>query len=361
MLNKKFAAALAAVLTLTLSGCSSSGEEVNKRTFVQIMGLEKQADYYNVSLQFYKPESSDGNPDISKANSDSVTGRGTTITEALTDAELKTGKSVFTGHTKLLVLGDGLGDPSDELSVLYGNSAYGNVSPSCPVAYSKVPSAITETFMTEGLFSADRLIGKMESAVNNGRAFYTSVASLAESTEVSEAAAILPVIYAENENVYFSGGAFTDKNGIHGNLPESELYGMIILRNDFPDRCEINVPVTVNSITASASIVKAKCRKTAVYNEGRLEISAEICADIRINENTHGLDNERLVRAVSEKIKDSVVSAYSTAVWYNSCDIYGINKAVRRDCHEIYDELSADDSNILRNSILNVKIMAKEV
>lgn len=355
---KKLTAAL--VFTLFLSGCSV-GEEVNKRAFVQVIGIEKTADNYNVSLQFYKPESSDGNPDISKANSDSANGRGTTVTEALSDAELKTGKSLFTGHTKLLILGGGLDDPSDELAVLYSNSAFGSVSPSCPVVYSDTPSAVTDTFMTEGLFSADRLISIMDSAVNSGKAFYTSVASIAESTGLTGSAAVLPTVYAEKENVYFSGGIFTDRYGTHGTIPESELYGMIILKDIFPDDTEITVPVSINGSPAAASVTASECKKNASFKNGRLEINAVIHADIHITENSRHLDEERLVRKVCENIKDAVISAYSTAVWYNNCDVYDINKVVRRDCPEIYDELLSEDSSVLRDSVLNVKILARKV
>ncbi|MBQ8827020.1 MAG: hypothetical protein IJ007_08005 [Oscillospiraceae bacterium] len=339
-----------------LSGCFG-GREVNKRSFVQIIAVERNDEIYSVGLQLFKSESSDGNPDISKANSASVSGRGITVSEALADAELKAGEELFIGHTKLLVLGDGLKDPSDEIEALYGE----NLSPSCPVVYSRVPSEITDTMLTEGIFSAEKIISTMETYVNSGKCVYTAAAEISEAAGVTDSAFPLPAVYSDGKELYFSGAVLGNSQGIHGSIPESDMNGMVILSDSFPKDGRINISSEINGVTAAAEIVEAKCVKKASNDGGRLVIDAEIRLKIRVNDNGHKTDEKRIGNAVCENIKDAVISAFSTAVWYNGCDIFGIGKLVRRDCSEMAEAVADPESGVLKDSVLNVSVYGESV
>ena len=341
---------------LLLSGCFG-GREVNKRSFVQIIAVERSGDMYNVGLQLFKSESSDGNPDISKANSASVSGRGITVSEALAQAELKAGKELFIGHTKLLVLGDGLKDPSDEIEVLYGE----NLSPSCPVVYSREPSEITDTMLKDGIFSAEKIIGTMETYVKSGRCIYTSAAEISEAARVTKSAFPLPSVYSEGGELYFSGAVLGNSSGIRGNIPESEMNGIVFLSDSFPDDGRISISSEINGTAVSAEIVDAECVKKASNDGGRLVIDAEIKLKIKVNDNGHGTDEKRIGNAVCENVKDSVISAFSTAVWYNGCDIFSIGKLVRRDCGELTDAAVSQESALLKDSMLNVSVYGENV
>lgn len=354
-MKKKGAAAFMTAAAIALSGCFG-GREVNKRSFVQIIGLEKSSGLYNLSLQLFKPESSDGRPDITKANSSSVTGRGATIGEAFAQAEMKAGKSLFTGHAKLLILGDGLNDPSDELEVLYDE----NLSSSCPVVYSRKPSEITEALPEEGMFSAERILNIMETYVCAGKSVYTSAAELSEAAEVTESGFALPVIYADGKEVYFSGAALGSGGGLHGTVPESSQEGMILLMDAFPDNGRITVPVEINGMTVSAEIIDACCKKSVSYSDGQLSVEADIKLEIRTDDSSV-FDEKQTGTAVCEKVKDSVVDAFSAAVWENGCDIFGITKLVRRDCPELYEAVTDSGSGILKDCRLNVKVHGRNV
>lgn len=355
MLKKIFCVMFFVCAALTLSGCFG-GLEVNDRAFVQLMGLERKDEVYMVSLQIYKSESGSPDPDVSKANSVTVNGSGATISAALSDAELSLGKKLFLGHIKLLVIGEGIENPSDELALFLD----GSVSPSCPVAYSDDPQAAVGTLLEDGTFSAEQLLKLMETAASQGKTVYTSVADVASKTGIADSAAALPCIVSDGETIKFRGMTFARKNGTAGFLAEEDVQGVKLLTNAFECGDRITVPVTAGENRATAYITGSKsCLKTE-YSEGKLKVYADVCIKIKTEENPFGANEKLIEAAVRESVKDTCISAFSTAVWYNSCDVFDIKKLVRRDCPDFYGEYCKNDEKYLRESVLTVNIVSHE-
>lgn len=340
---------------LTMSGCFG-GLEVNDRAFVQLMGLERRDDIYMVSLQIYKSESGSSDPDVSKANSISVNSSGATVSAALSNAELTLGKKLFLGHIKLLVIGEGVENPSDELALFLD----GSVSPSCPVAYSDNPQAVAETLLEDGTFSAEQLLKLMQTAASQGKTVYTSVADVASKTGISDSAAALPCIFSDGKNLYFQGLTFARKNGTAGYLGTEDVQGVKLLTNAFECGDRITVPITAGENRATAYITESKsCLKTE-YADGKLRVIADVCIKIKTEENPFAANEKLIEAAVRESVKDTCISAFSTTVWYNSCDIFDIKKLVRRDCPDFYGEYCKNDERYLRESVLTVNIVSHE-
>lgn len=351
---RKFVTIASCLLTaIFMTGCFG-GMEVNDRAFVQLMGLENRDGVYMVSLQIYKSESGSDQADVSKANSVTVSGEGATVSSALADAELKTGRKLFLGHIKALIIGSGIRNPSDELALFTD----GRVSPSCPVVYSDDPASAAGTLLEEGTFSAEQFLNIMSAYASQGKAVYASLAEVASQTGVMDCGTALPCVFAdENEkSVSFDGLVFADRNGTFGHLSDEDVPGVKLLKNQFEAGDEITVPVSVNGRNASVIITGAKtCMKTD-FSDGQLEVTADIHIKIRTAENPYGIIDKTIERSVRETVRDYCTSAFSTAVWYNSCDIFGIKRLVRRDCPEFYQEYCSDSRRYLSESILTVNV-----
>ncbi|MGN0674338.1 MAG: Ger(x)C family spore germination C-terminal domain-containing protein [Oscillospiraceae bacterium] len=336
---------------LFFTGCFG-GTEVGERAFVQLMGLEREDDVYMVSLQIYESESSDAEPDVSKANSSAAYGSGATIHAALSDAEASLGKKLFLGHIKMLVIGSGIKNPADELSLFLD----GSVSPSCPMAYSDDPAAVIETLPEEGTFSAEHIMSLMSGEAAHGKTIYTSVAEMAASTGALNCAAALPVISSDGESIRFDGLTFVRKNGTAGTLSEEDTIGAKLLLDMFENGDRITLSITNKGRNASVFITGAKTCLKAGIKDGRLNVNADIRLKTVTAEDPYGIGSALIEQAVCENIRDSCISAFSSAVWYNSCDIFGIKKLVRRDCPEFYGEYCLNESAFLADSLLNVRI-----
>lgn len=342
-------------IALTLSGCFG-GLEVNDRAFVQLMGIEHTDEVYIVSLQIYKSESGTPDPDVSKANSVTVNGSGATIQAALSDAEISLGKKLFLGHIKMLIIGSGIENPADELSLFLD----GSVSPSCPVAYSDNPQAAAETLLEDGTFSAEQLLKLMETSASQGRTLYTSVADIASKTGIENTAAALPCIVSDGETIHFQGMTFARRNGTAGCLAEEDVQGVKLLTDSFEKGDRITVPIIAGEDLSTAYITDSKaCLKTELTDDGKLRVCADVCIKIKTDENPFGSNKKIIEAAVRESVKDTCISAFSTAVWYNSCDIFDIKKLIRRDCPDFYGEYCENEEKYLRESILTVNVVSR--
>lgn len=340
-----------------MTGCFG-GTEVNDRAFVQLMGLDERDGIYMVSLQVYRSESGSPEPDTSKANSTAVSGRGYTISEALADAETKTGKRLFLGHIKMLIIGRGINSPSDELSLFTD----GSISPSCPVVYSDDPAEAAETLPEEGAFSAEQFLNIMSASAAQGKTVYTSAADVVSHTGEQGCGAAIPVISAnrKEKRIEFDGLVLADQRGISGSIPEDDVIGVKLLKDEFEKDDRITVPVSVNGRQAAVFITDADTKLRTDFRNGRLVVSADICIKTKTAENPYGIINETLEKAVAESIRNSCERAFSETVRSSSCDIFGIKKLVRKYCPEYYKEYCSSPGKYLSDSIFAIKIRSEK-
>lgn len=349
--NKAYLLLMCIIPLFAMTGCFG-GMEVNDRAFVQLMGLERSDDVYMVTLQVYKSESGSADPDVSKANSFAVTGEGATVTAAIADAELSLGKRAFLGHIKLMIIGNGIENPADELSLFLD----GSVSPSCPIAYSDDPAAAAGTLLEDGSFSAEQLIRLMDSSASQGKTVYTSVADVAAQAGVLDCAAALPVIRKEGEELLFDGLTFARKNGTVGYVVPEDVLGVKLLCGNFESGDSVTVPLMAGEKRGTMKINGAKsCIKTKFEN-GVLNIYADVRLRTEEAENPDHISSEQLESALRQSVNDTCISAFSTAVWYSGCDIFGIKKLVRRGCPEMYEAYCADEDRYLAESSLTVRV-----
>ena len=347
-MHRKMKCVLIMLVITMLSACS--GREVNQRAFVQLMGIEKSGGNYVVQMQMYTPMSSDGAPDISQTNSSSVSGSGATVCEAISDAELSVEKSMFLGHTKLIILGKGIKEPAKELSAFLD----GTISPACPVVYSNDVGAVIAAETTEGLFSADNILKTMDVYARSGKCIYTTIAGVEENLSCLDAAVPLPVINSDGSTIGFNGAILARRDSISGRISSDDMTGVKILCDDIKRDAEIIMPVKVGEKTAAVQILNADITKKAAEENGKLKITADVCVKIHIAENKDNLSRGHISEVVCRSIRDSCISAFSTAVWSEECDIFGVSKLVRRDCPNI-----AYNQDTLKNSVLIINVTSK--
>ena len=357
-MNKRIIFIAVLILTaISMTGCFG-GTEVNDRAFVQLMGLDERDGIYMVSLQVYRSESGSPEPDTSKANSTAVSGRGYTISEALADAETKTGKRLFLGHIKMLIIGRGINSPSDELSLFTD----GSISPSCPVVYSDDPAEAAETLPEEGAFSAEQFLNIMSASAAQGKTVYTSAADVVSHTGKQGCGAAIPVISAnrKEKRIEFDGLVLADQRGISGSIPEDDVIGVKLLKDEFEKDDRITVPVSVNGRQAAVFITDADTKLRTDFRNGKLVVSADISIKTKTAENPYGIINETLEKAVAESIRNSCERAFSETVRSSSCDIFGIKKLVRKYCPEYYKEYCSSPGKYLSDSIFAIKIRSEK-
>ena len=168
---KKMIAALIAACTLT--SCTASGRVHDKAYLraVSICGENEKT----LTLTFFSDEKS------------VVTVTGSSVENALTAAELRTGRRIFTGYTELVILGG-----TQEFSVLEDLLSVWKVSPSCMIAYggSECGSILHD-------IPAEQLHGSVENAVKKGISPDCGIVTVLSGLLSKDHKAVIPEISAD--------------------------------------------------------------------------------------------------------------------------------------------------------------------
>ncbi len=346
-----FAVILSAVLILT--SCNF-GEEVNEKVFVQLIGIDQSPKGYSVYLQLYESQSSNGNPDISKSNTSTVEGSGTTIYEALNSAEITAGKSLFLGQIKMIILGENIKNPAETINSFHD----GEISANCPIAYSKDPEEIIKTEITTGLYTAESVLRIAENYIKNGKNVYTTSAELLENLAVLDSEAIVPIIKSTGKNITLDEAVFVNSDGFKWKIPEENMLGIITLNNDFPDNKYVPMSLKIKKQTASVEVF-ASSKQSVNFIEDELVYNLNSTVKIKIKENTQKIADEEIINAVNSKLKEAVNKAYSESVKEKSYDIFSISKLVRKYSPEMLRLYQKQKEEYLRESRLNFTVNSK--
>lgn len=344
--------AAAIVMTMLLSGCFG-GVEVGDRAFVQIIGVDKRFDVYNVSLQLFQPSGS-GSPSKSGENTVCISGEGSDLNSAISACEVRSGNKLFLGHLKSVIFGSGINSPAKELDTLIDlRSEFGTLPLSCPVFYSDMPFEVTSLVSEQGLYSADRLTDLIESNANRGRTFYASVSDILNAELHPMGGAVLPEVYINDKYADFNGAMV--KNSLSDlKLNEEQLKGYLILSDKLQNGSRL---IFITNDGLSVEMTDSKNCVTAKNSEGKLLVEAEIKLKLKIP--AHCSDKHKTANDICMAVRDSCISAYSETAWQNGTDIFDIYSEIRRGCPELLKTNSEKDfSELLKSSILTVKVSA---
>jgi hypothetical protein len=327
---------------ILITGCSGvPAYQVNERAYVQIFGVSKTGEDYNVFIQHI----SDGETGITE-------GEGDTINAAIADAELSTGKKLFLGHMKLFIIGDGIDNLSKELEVFLS----GDICPACPVVYAEKPSDITALGEGEGGFSADELLKVITVYAEQGKSLITPLTAVAASAAEYYTASPVPIVFADESGLGVGGVTFVSKNGIDGFLPDDDVYGLQLLTDNLQRGERVTVVSEFEGKSAAADILSAKVKKTASRRDGTVYFAIEVTLKTDITENPYALPETAIEEATRRYVSDVLYEAFAASVWQTELDTVGIAKLLRKSDNAAYEEFTAIPRETLSNCAIEITV-----
>lgn len=325
---------LSALLCLAmLCGCSGS-VEVNNRTFVQVLGIDKVTDNYYVYLKAF---------DTGENSAKALYGTGKTILSALSNAQLSQENQVFLGHVKLMVLGDGITEPQKELSVFLD----GSISPSCFLTYSDNPHTIVYDSLDE-YWDSEYLTKKMDNLYSQGTIVYSTLADVLSAKE----SYYLPVISTNYKSLEFDGLRAVNTNENVIKLSDEQIMGVRLLRDDFRGNDTIDIPVMTSKGYVTVSVKSIHTSAVPKLNGYNIVHNVKIDADAVIKENPENISRELIEIALNQQLRKYCENSFYYCINENNCDIINLNKLVLKYCP---NAIGFYEMN-LQNTVLNVSV-----
>lgn len=287
---KRFTALTLAGCTLLLNGCSESAVEVRDRIFIQSIGLHENLQT-ELTLYPFEPAGTH------------LTASGSTIDAAVEEAAVKSGRSVFMGHTELL----SFDDPS-LIAKLPGCMEDYRLSPACKLLYlheTKLPEDCDTTLLTDQLRQEEE----------NGRIPETDLFHILSECQSRDGAALIPTLTEDGFTMSVIQG-----EQVLGTLSDRAVQGLCWLRGDnFPGRI---------SVVGNEGVLDYE------ISSARTELSSEIRSGIPYVTVTVHLKGSGNAEAAGSMITVLCKAAELETVKQLKADVIGLETCLAKDCPE---------------------------
>ena len=298
---------------------------------VQGVGADYEDGRYLLTLQLLDTESADSS--LQKARTVSCTGA--TVAEALSQTSLSQGKAFFTGHDRVLVLGEGTGELELPLLLEELSGSLGLREDVTVFVSDGKASDVLNLQNDQGLPAAMTLEQTAENASKEGK--IPKVRLLEAERSLSEGdAAVLPVISLSDEAGGFklSGAMVCREDGERYPLSGDALAGLMF----FTDRVR-----SMNFTVDGKSVRIFQCRTKLIpqFSDGvSFLLKAEAEAMLLMPEASVSEEElERLEQLTEEKIERCCREICLFAAGKNQENILALEKTIRRKAPDIYREL----------------------
>lgn len=360
---------LTAVICLFLCGCTRL-DDVRLRLVVHAVGIDiQEEDILAVSYQVFtaQPPEGGGPVDATGKNVITITAYGRTVYEAQRQLERQTGKEVFIGDAELIVLGDSFinRDISDVLSYFWGSSGiYMGVN--VALADGKA-SDVVGVELEHGTATTELLNEMIDAAVNDGCTIPARLISVSNSLGDQGSSFIMPVITAkelkpesDSEIVSMNDTAVgVFKNVIVTDGKPSEYAGNDQVRGIclLTGKCRtmpLELDVDGNRVSVKVEDIKTKRR---IEISGSLPvISADIRGSIKIADNPHKLDDEKIRLAACEELMRLCGIAYENTAAKSGVDVLDITRLLKSRRRSYYDKNAGMINDIVKNTSYSISV-----
>lgn len=208
---KKAVVLLLAVCSLFCMTSCVDSEQLKEIAVVQAIGIDYENDEFQLTLQIYSPKSAGGTSsiDTSKNNATIITTSGTTMADAMRNATLSQGKTIFSGHNRVIVLGRDLSEQGIRQIFSYFNRDARTKQNADVMMASTTANEIVTTNIEQGMLAAETMENMVNNYKRNGLVYDSPYYLLSQSMNVYDGCAAIPIIAideAGQEQTGQSGG-----------------------------------------------------------------------------------------------------------------------------------------------------------
>ncbi len=304
----------ACAFSTALTGCITETTEVRERAYVQTMVVSES---YGLKELILYPFADMG---------EVMYGMGGTVSAAVEDAAVSTGKEIFSGHTELICISSPV--LTKELEECLNHY---RISPSCQIMYLhklSLPEGTDTTLLTDSI--------AMEG--EKGKIPYTDLFTVLSEIKNSDSSCLMPVLSEQG----FGMGIISEGSFL-GTLSDKAVSGLVWLRGD--------------SYPEIISIAENKGYEDfEVYSS-----SVNMCAEIRegipyvnITVTVKGKGNGEAAKNI---IKGCCTAAIQETVKDMKADVIGLRDCLARDCYDYFKVQNFD--TVMRTAIFQVDVILR--
>lgn len=352
MKNSRFFRALLILLCVLcccgMSGCVES-VELSERALVQAIGVDVEDGEYMVTIQYFSPENGGGQAmlDISKPNNYVLSSKGSTLMEALANAEQRQGKDIFYVHNKLLVIGkEAALQGVTYLTEYFSGNDDIKANVFVCIADSKA-SEVVGAQIEQGILPAASLKKLLENAQENGQTSSCELISVTRALIEQNGDTVIPSVQIQNEEdkelITLNGLAFISDYHLNEIKAQEECTGYLfcngsVARKAIVCKLDENRTVTLSTVHSNTTRTFSKDHKQLTLDISVLSDVAEVLSEQPAPLSEQDLN--QLEQIQSEQIRQEVISFYENEIRNSGSDYLGLFSNTTLSREEIGQSLS---------------------
>lgn len=375
---KKVSLLLLVATTLLFSGCINS-IKLNEQAIVQAISLDLQEDKILLGLQIFSPsKSGEGKIGASTDNAKLIEATGENISDAIKNSNIMQGKQIFTGHNRIIVIGEELAQKGlVDILKYFSTNALSRKNVNISIAKGKAIDII-KAKLNQGMLPADTLEKIISNTNKQGYASNVLLYELERSLKNQHNSAILPCFSAIEEkkdekksgdkkeqiepvsNIKLNGCGIITHDGLIDILTEQETRGVLWIRDNISST---SVDVSTENVEhATVEIFNTKSKIIPQFNDDIITFELNISCRATLGEVLIKKDKKistdeiiKIQEAAAEKIKKECMLGFSRAFVDNKADIFNFGSLIWKNNKEIWLKVKDDWANTSKNIKLIVK------
>lgn len=351
----------------SLCSCGST-TEINQRSIVHAVGIDKAEEGYEVSLQIFSPSGtgSDTPIDVSQSNTKVVAAKGKTIYEAVKACEYLLGGDIFMGHNKFIIFGSSLyNEDMTELLSWFAKENENYLGVTVGLAENDAKKVL-DIKLTDGASAVENMQLIHEYAVKSGTTAEGDLVMLFNQLDESGGNGLLPVFSVSEKEKSDQGdggggegdtkkeqyleikktAVLKDKKVV-GFVNHEEMAGVLWL----VDRMEKNMVTLEHEGEKFDAELECKMVSAKLYiKDGKPLIRCSIRAEVRLVEEVSAEIKEAVCHLSEKKILSDCEAAVSKTVGELGADVLRIEKLTKFYEPSLFREYEDNFSEIVRST-----------
>ena len=355
---------LCVISVMLLSGCLPH-TELDEQAIVEAIGIDYSDGEYEVTVQYFNMEGTGGSSpiDSTKANVVNISGKGESVSTALSSASVKCGKSFMYGITGVVVIGrEALGQ--DILKTLsFAESYYQSNTSVLVAAADEKASDVLGVKFKDGIISVEHLKMLLKNSQYYGLGKNINIITLLREQRRECAGTILPVLSVsedgettdDGKTVQLTGGILLSDKYYKSDVSLEEMSGIQLL-GEKPQNTLVSVNPDNERVGITLYNINSDIKHS--FSEGKLRFMINIRADGKYTDsqliNKDLTFSSEIEAMCAETLNNRIMDALSVTATEAGCDPCGLKYVISSADYTRWLRISENFSDFLKEAEFHI-------
>ena len=355
---------LCVISVMLLSGCLPH-TELDEQAIVEAIGIDYSDGEYEVTVQYFNMEGTGGSSpiDSTKANVVNISGKGESVSTALSSASVKCGKSFMYGITGVVVIGrEALGQ--DILKTLsFAESYYQSNTSVLVAAADEKASDVLGVKFKDGIISVEHLKMLLKNSQYYGLGKNINIITLLREQRRECAGTILPVLSVsedgettdDGKTVQLTGGILLSDKYYKSDVSLEEMSGIQLL-GEKPQNTLVSVNPDNERVGITLYNINSDIKHS--FSEGKLRFMINIRADGKYTDsqliNKDLTFSSEIESMCAETLNNRIMDALSVTATEAGCDPCGLKYVISSADYTRWLRISENFSDFLKEAEFHI-------